>query len=256
MSAPLGGRTRPRTRTDRGRPGERCSTGAVRERCLRQRARGRGRGRCPPRVLPREAGQADRAQGRRRPGQRLPPEPEHPSERTRSQSRRRCSPPTASPTWTDLSTSTRPWATGSSAGSRSTTAAGSQYELPGRAGGHAGARPPTRGRTGGDRRLRPSGDPGRRSRRDACDPERPRPRPGPTGAAWRPGWTTDRLARGSGRISDRARGVAGGPSIRPRRRQPPRRLQCLEPRPIRPPGAGGRSRRRSAGDRCRGVSTL
>ena len=58
-------------------------SGAVRERRLRQRPRRRGRGRRKPRVLPRQAGQADRAQGQRRPRQRLPPEPEHPPESAR-----------------------------------------------------------------------------------------------------------------------------------------------------------------------------
>ena len=62
------------------RPGERGRAGAVRERRLRQRARGRRCGRRTSCLLPREADQAHRAEGRRRPRQRLPPQPEHPAE--------------------------------------------------------------------------------------------------------------------------------------------------------------------------------
>ena len=65
---------------DRDGPRERGRAGAVRERRLRQRARRRRCRRRTPRLLAREADQAHRPQGRRRPGQRLPPEPEHPAE--------------------------------------------------------------------------------------------------------------------------------------------------------------------------------
>ena len=67
-------------RPDRDGPRERGRTGTVRERRLRQRARGRRCCRRTTRLLGREADQAHCPQGRRRPRQRLPPEPEHPAE--------------------------------------------------------------------------------------------------------------------------------------------------------------------------------
>ena len=80
-SPAAGGTIRPRTTCGWRWRGMCCRARPLRQRRVRQHVGPRGRGGRAPCLPDREAGPVDRAQGPVRPGERLPPQPEHPAER-------------------------------------------------------------------------------------------------------------------------------------------------------------------------------
>lgn len=81
----------------------------ARARRQRQRPGRRGRGRCPPRLLAGEARPAGRAQGRLRPAQRVPPQPEHPTRLTETNPVIRPGPHGRHQSWGTRSMTERSW---------------------------------------------------------------------------------------------------------------------------------------------------